>query len=1069
MSRAPCLWKPWTTSVIGVALLVVAVSATAQQIDTTAYAGLQYRFIGPPGNRVSAVAGEPGNAMVAYVGAASGGVFKTDNGGVSWRPVFDDQPAQSIGALAVSLSEPNVVWAGTGETFVIRSMTTIGNGIYRSTDAGQTWTHMGLEHSGRIGRIVIHPTNADIVFACAMGHSFGPQEERGIFKTTDGGTTWERALFVDANTGCADIAMDPNNPRVLFAGMWQLEINTWNLNSGGPGSGVYVSRDGGGTWERLAGHGLPAADHPVGKIAVAVAASNSNRVYALIEDSDPAFYRSDDGGRTWRLVSHNHTMAERAPYYVRFAVDPDDENRIYFASVRFSLSRDGGKTLADDPPRGGGDNHDLWIDPTNGDRFMVGHDGGASITLDHGRSFQRVVLPIAQMYHAHPDTKIPYDVYGNRQDNGSYVMPSNSRARGIPPGLWHSVGGCESGFGLPDTVTNNIVWSGCYDGGLQVYDATTGQARDVRIWPEGGYGWPPVDVRYRWNWTFPLAISPHDHNKVYAGSQVVHMTTDGGSSWTVISPDLTRNDTTHQQTSGGVGVDNLMTFDGATLLAIAESPLEEGLLWVGSNDGLVQLTRDGGETWTNVTSNIRHLPGWGKIKNIEPSHFDPGAAYVAVDFHEMADFEPYIYKTEDYGRSWRRIDAGLPRHPLGFVHVVTEDPTRRGMLYAGTESDLYFTLDEGAHWQPLQLNLPHAPVSWIAVQAHFRDLVVSTYGRGVYILDDLTPLRALATEVMETPVTFFTPRDAYRFRRVHGTASTGGFVRGQNPRYGADLNYYLQDSTVTDKVELTVLDAAGDTIRTFDGTTKAGINRVWWDLRYEPARRAVLRTRPPDASWVHLDDDGTRRLVSWDLDLSQRGPLAPPGTYTVLLDVEDTTFSQPLTVLKDPHSTGTLDDIDAQIILALELRDDLDTTVAMINRTEWVRKQLGDLVTQLESDPARAGDETDSLVEAAHALDEAVIAVQGQLFDVHLTGAREDSFRNPMRLFGHLSALLSDVAESSADFAPTSQQREVHDVLRARLMDAAAAYTRLLQRDVAAFKERLRVADLADVISMRYR
>jgi len=497
---------------------LIALLALPQQVDTVLWTRLHYRFVGPEGNRAVAVIGEPGNPLVAYVGAASGGVWKTEDGGVHWRPVFDSEPAQAIGALALAPSAPNVLWAGTGETFFIRSTTALGNGVYRSTDAGRSWQHMGLDSTGRIARIVIHPTNPDVVLVCALGRAYGPQPERGVYRTADAGKTWTRVLFVDPNTGCSDLAIDPGDPNTLFAGMWQFEVKTWHLQSGGPGSGLWVSRDGGVTWKRLAGHGLPPANHAVGKIAVAVAASNPNTVYALIEDQDPTLYRSDDRGATWRVVSRNHDMAERAPYYVRFAVSPDDEERLYFVTVRFSTSRDGGQTLGRSGFQGGGDNHDIWIDPQNPDRFLIAHDGGASITLNRGRSFTRIVLPIAQMYHVSADTRVPYFVYGNRQDGSSYRMPSRSISGGLSEGLWGHVGGCESGFAIPDTVDNATVWSGCYDGGLEVYDVRTDQARNVRVWPEAGYGWRPADMKYRWNWTFPIAISPHDHTKVYVGS-----------------------------------------------------------------------------------------------------------------------------------------------------------------------------------------------------------------------------------------------------------------------------------------------------------------------------------------------------------------------------------------------------------------------------------------------------------------------------------------------------------------------------------------------------------------------
>jgi photosystem II stability/assembly factor-like uncharacterized protein len=1071
-------------------LLLAAPFAHAQQVDTTLWANLRFRFIGPDGNRASAVVGEPGNPLIAYVGAASGGVWKTEDGGVHWRAVFDSEPAQAIGALAIAPSAHNTLWAGTGETFFIRPTTTLGNGAYRSTDAGRSWQHMGLDSTGRIARIVIHPHNPDIVLVCALGRSYGPSADRGVFRTADGGKTWTRVLFVDPNTGCSDLAIDPGDPNTLFAGMWQFEIKTWQLHSGGPGSGLWVSRDGGVTWRRLAGHGLPAASHAVGKIAVAVAPSDPNTVYTLIEDADPSLYRSTDRGNTWQLMSRNHDMAERAPYYVRFTVSPDDEDRLYFVTVRFSVSLDGGRTLARSGFGAGGDNHDIWIDPQNPDRFMIAHDGGASITLNRGRSYARVVLPIAQMYHVATDTRVPYFVYGNRQDGGSYRMPSRSLSGGLTEGVWGGVGGCEAGFAIPDTVDNATVWSGCYDGGLEVYDVRTDHARNVRVWPEAAYGWRPADVKYRWNWNFPIAVSPHDHSRVYVGSQFVHRTTDGGASWQTISPDLTRNDTTHQQSSGGVTTDNLMTFDGATLFAIAESPVRAGVIWAGSNDGLVQVTQDGATTWANVTANIPTLPPWGKVTNIEPSHFDAGTAYLAMDLHELDDFGAYIYKTTDYGKTWKRISTTFPRAVLSFVHMVAEDPVRRGMLFAGTENGLYVTLDDGAHWLPLQTNLPHAPVSWVTVQPRFHDLVVATYGRGFWILDDIAPLEQVDAAALTRRAHLFAPSPAYRFRATQGVAAApNSAVRGENPGSGAALTYYLSPAVADTgstaaptaespapagrdtashrtTIKLLVLAANGDTIRVLVPARKLGLNRVWWDLRSAPPAVPRLRTPPPDARWVRVGEDGTRPLVTWDLDLSMRGPFVPPGTYTVRLIVGDSAQSQSLVVLRDPNTTAADSSLLAQSRLGRMIRDEQDSVARMINRLEWVRAQLGTLSAQLRGDSALAGDSiARRLAARADSLDRRASAVEGGLFDVHLTGAREDAFRHPMQLWGRLAALQSDVSENSADFAPTAQQLAVNELFRQRLADAATRFADLMGKELPAFAAALRQTPLPDVIA----
>ncbi|WP_240531756.1 WD40/YVTN/BNR-like repeat-containing protein [Maribacter sp. 4G9] len=499
--------------------LLFAFLSAFGQTQPSVFKNLKFRFIGPEGNRTIAMAGVPGDPMTTYIGAASGGLWKTSDGGISWDPIFDDQDVSSIGSLAITPTNPEILWVGTGETFVIRPAHAMGDGIYKSEDGGKTWKNMGLEKTGRIGRVLVHPTNPNIVYAAALGHTYGPQQERGVYKTTDGGKTWNRIFFVDENTGAAELAMDPKNPDRLLVGMWSIHINTWGLNSGGPGGGVYRTLDGGDTWEPLSKNGLPGGeDHPVGKTAVATSHSNPNIVYALFEIDSPSLYRSEDFGDTWILQTRNHDIAERAPYYTRMAISTEDPNELYFASVKFSISKDGGKTI-ESGYSAGGDNHDIWVDPTNADRLMVAHDGGASISMNHGKTFQRIVLPIAQMYHVAVDDKIPYNVFGNRQDGYSYMGPSNSKQGYIPLGLWKGVGGCESGFAQPDPFDNDIVWSGCYDGGLQRYNVKTGHARDVRVWPEAGYGWEPGKLKYRWHWNFPLAFSPHTKHRVYVGSQ----------------------------------------------------------------------------------------------------------------------------------------------------------------------------------------------------------------------------------------------------------------------------------------------------------------------------------------------------------------------------------------------------------------------------------------------------------------------------------------------------------------------------------------------------------------------
>ena len=1006
------------------ALALLALAATAQQVAPARLQALRYRPLGPLGGRADAVAGEPGNPLVAYIGAASGGVFKTTDGGRRWFPVFDRQDSLSIGALAVSPSHPNQVWAGTGEPFFIRTATASGDGIYKSTDSGATWTHMGLVNSARIARIVVDPVNPDIVFAAVVGSGFAPSPSRGVYRTTNGGKTWQRVLFVDPHTGASDVAMDPNHPQTVLAGMWQLSIHTWDLDSGGPGSGLYLSHDGGDHWTHLVGHGL--FSRPVGKIAVGIAPSDGRRMYTLVQDRHPGLYRSDDGGATWKLINQNDEIAERPPYYTRFTIDPRDPNRLYFISVSITLSRDGGYT--ERPLNVGGDNHDLWIDPTDPGRIMVADDLGASLTLDRGREWQSVSLPIAQIFHAIPDDAVPYSVYANQQDSSSWRIPSRLLGGGLDARAEVPVGGCESGFAVPDTTNNQIVYAGCYGGGLDRFDLRNLQTRDIRVYPDAAYGWPPALVKYRWNWTFPIALSPLDHNQVYVGSQFLDTSTDGGASWRTISPDLTRNDPSHEDNSGGVSHDNIFGFDGATLWSIAESPRQKGLIWVGSNDGLVHLTRNGGISWTDVTSHIPGLPRWATISSIEPSNASASTAYLTADDHLQGDNDPLVFKTTDYGATWQAIGGGIPHSVFSSVNCVKQDPARPGLLYAATQNAIYFTLDDGQHWNPLQLNLPHAPVSWLAIQPRFGDLVVATFGRGIYVLDDLSPLRQLTPQVLAAPATFFVPRPTYRFRAEGGYTRNPTLPGLQSLPNGAILNYFL--ARPSDAATITILDAADHTLRTLRAPARAGLNRLTWDLREAPAHAPLLFNPPPDAPWVSTLPSG-RHLRTWDLDFSLYGPMAPPGVYTVRLAVAGQTLVQHLRLLKDPKSSGTEADIFSQAAFARQVRDGLDATATLIGQWEAVRRQ--------------------ATPPAAQSLATQALAGESKLFDVYLTGAHEDQFRNPDQLWEQWSTLNHEITDDSADFAPTAPQRAALARFTAALHASQAAYANFLASTLAAY------------------
>ena len=1038
-------------------LVVLASTANAQTPDPSLWKSLKLRHIGPEGNRVSSVAGVAGDPMVYYAGAASGGIFKTTDGGIHWSPIFDSMPVSSVGALAVAPSDPNVVWAGTGEPF-IRSTISLGWGVFRSTDAGKSWEKMGLDLTGRIGRIVIDPRDPDVVIVAALGHGYGPQPERGVYRTTDGGRNWTRTLFVNDSSGAIDVVMNPSNPRIVYAATWQIEIHTWGRKSGGAGSGIWKSTDGGVTWKRLS-KGLPATQF--GKVGLAVAQSNPNRVYALIETTDGVklpgvdtdsgeLWRSDDAGESWTLVSHDRELAGRTQYYNRMAVAPDNDLEAYFLTANFVKTLDGGTTITDPPfPEiPGGDHHDMWIDPRNANRMTVGHDGGISISTNRGKTWLQVQLPIAQIYHVTTDTRVPYYVYGNMQDGPSSRGPSNSRAGQIARGMWHSVGGGESGWATPDPENPDLIWStasgfGSVGGIVSRYDVKTGIANNVEVWPMATFGWPAADLKYRFVWTFPLTISPHDNNKVYVGSQHVHVTTDAGRTWREISPDLTKNDKSRQQMSGGLTPDNIGVEYSGVVFAIAESRLKAGLLWAGTNDGLVHLSEDGGATWKNVTANIPGLLPWGTISNIEPSRYDASTAYLSVDGHQENNRDPWIYKTTDLGRTWKLIVNGIPKSPLSYVHQVKEDPVRRGLLYAGTENALYVSLDDGTSWQALQNNLPHAPVHGIVVQEHFGDLALATYGRGIWILDDLTPLRQLTAEAMASDARLFTPRAAYRFRYVEAPRQAYyDPVVGQDPPYGASINYWLKAET-RDSVRLEILDGSGAVVRKLTTTTTAGINRVWWNLAFEPSKQAKLRNPPLYSPHITIPADGRNSP-----DVGTVSLLAPPGTYTVRLTVGTKEFTQPLEVRKDPNSGGSEQDIATQTALRKEIQADLDSAVVMINTLEGIRAQATALKAALGADSARA-----PLKAAADSLAEKALAVEEEITQLRITGRGQDLIRYPVRVAGRLVYLSNDIGQS--DYAPTAAHRAVYAELKGQLTATRARYDRLMSTDLTAFNTML--------------
>lgn len=921
---------------------LLAVMAQAQEADEEEpESGIEYRLIGPAiSGRVARVAGVPGDSLTYYAATASGGVWKSENGGLKWSPVFDEQNISSTGSVAVAASNPNVVYVGSGEAN-IRGNVAEGNGIYKSTDGGDNWSHV-WESEGQIGTMAIHPNNENIVFAAVLGSAFGAGPERGIYRTTDGGDNWEKVLFVDEDTGASDVAFNPANPSIIFAGMWQTRRSPWDMQSGGPGSGLYVSRDGGDNWDKLEGEGLP--EGIWGRVGVRVAPSQPNRVYALIEAEKGGLFRSDDNGSSWKQVSDSPGITQRAWYYSTLTIDPTDADTVWFPQVSMLKTIDGGEDIR--AVKGGGwDYHDIWIDPLNTKRMLVGSDAGMSLSLDGGESWTRPPLPTAQFYRVSTDTSTPYRVMGSIQDWGTMAGPSNSlHAGGINLWDWHPVGGGEAGHVVADPTDPNIVYAGEYLGYFSRYDQRTGQAPHVGIYPDNGSGHGAKDLRHRFQWTAPILISPHDSNTVYHASQTLQRTRDGGQSWDIISPDLTRDDEDKQGWAGGpITGDNTGVEFYGTIFAVAESPLEAGVIWAGSDDGLVHISRDDGESWNNVTPS--GMPDWATVNTIEASRFNAGTAYLVADAHRLDDEAPYGWKTTNYGQSWQSLTRNLDDEV--YLHVIREDTQKQGVLYLGTERGVMISRDDGRNWESLQLNMPTVAIADMAVKGN--DLVVATIGRSAWILDDVTAVRDDNEPIKQQPAHLFAPSATTRwiYTRAPNEYNDGS---ASNPPQGAMITYYLKEDIDT-AITLEVLDASGQVIRTLsselqpaytepehpnwnpgsenkpDLKTTAGTHRITWDLRHAGAKHiAGARTDVGDV---------------------RTGPTAVPGDYQLRLTVADQAYEQPLSIVADPRSSVDAADLQAQVDFQLKVRD-------MLSRIAGHAVTLKSIKTQIQAHHSRS-------------------------------------------------------------------------------------------------------------------
>lgn len=1041
---------------------------------------LQYRNIGPfRGGRSTAVAGVATQPFVYYFGATGGGVWKTTDGGVNWEPVSDGSVfgTGSVGAIGVAESDPNIVYVGMGES-PIRGNVSHGDGVYKSMDAGRTWKKVGLVDTRQISRVRVHPRNPDLVYVAAQGHVWGPNEERGVFRSKDGGKTWEKILFRSPLAGACDLILDPTNPNILYASLWEVYRKPWTLESGGPGSGIFKSTDGGDTWAEITrNQGLPRGT--IGISGITVSPVNPDRLWAIIEAEDGGVFRSDNAGRTWTKVNDQRNLRQRAWYYTRIYADPQNVDTVYVLNTGFYKSNDGGRTYANiNVPHG--DNHDLWIAPNDSQRMINSNDGGANVSFNGGRTWSEQDQATAQFYRVAVDHDFPYHVYGAQQDNSTVKIASRTDDFGITERDWYDVGGGESGWIQPSPKDSEIVYAGSYGGLLTRYNHHNGQLRNVTPWPDNPMGAGADVQKYRFQWNFPIVTSPHDPNALYAAAQVLFKTTDEGQSWKVISPDLTRNDKSKQGSSGGpITKDNTTIEYYDTIFTVMESPVTAGVIWAGSDDGLVHVTQDGGGSWQNVTP--KGLPEWIQINSIDASAFDAGTAYIAATMYKFDDYRPYLYKTSDYGKSWKKITTGIADG--AFTRVIREDPNHKGLLYAGTETGVYVSFNDGESWQSLQLNLPVVPITDMVVQKRDSDLVVATQGRSFWILDDLTVLHQIMDaggSLASLPDTkLFKPEDAYHTQGGGGGPLPAGAPIGANPPTGAVVYYYLKSRPATDVV-LEFLDASGKSIQKFTAkapaptptpapgaaqvqrppeqpqapsgeeaeqfafgrggpaprvTTQPGLNRFVWNMRYPEAT-----TFPGMILWAA----GTQ------------GPRITPGIYTVRLTANGQTQTQSFEVKRDPRVQASPADFAKQLDLLLKIRDKVSETHNAITQIRQVRSQLEDLQKRVQG---QAG--AQKIVDAAKTLNGKLTAVEEELYQTK-NQSSQDPLNFPIRLNNKLAALGGVVG--SSDDAPTEQDYAVYEEIVAKIDAQLRRLDQVMKTDLPAFNRLVRETEVPAVV-----
>jgi photosystem II stability/assembly factor-like uncharacterized protein len=997
-------------------------------IDEKLYNGMRWRQVGPfRGGRALAIEGVPGEPDTYYFGAVAGGVWKTIDAGANWTPLFDKEDNASIGAIAVAPSDHNVVYVGTGEA-AIRGNTTYGNGVYKSIDAGRTWKDVGLKDTRQIGALIVHPHNPDIALVAALGHAFGPNQERGIFRTTDGGKTWTKVLSKDENTGGIDVVFDPHNPNIVFAALWQARRQPWFFSSGGPGSGLYRSEDNGVTWKRLEGNGLP--DGILGRIGVAVSGADANRIYAIIEAKEGGLFRSDDAGEHWTRVNDDGRFRQRAWYFSKVYADPKSPDTVYILNTGAFKSVDGGKSFNLLPARHG-DHHGLWIDPQNANRIGNANDGGASISTDGGKTWTtQNNQPTAQFYHVAVDNAFPYHIYGAQQDNSNLAIASRTDWGAIGPADWFVAGDGECGFVIPDPRDWHVMYSNS-EGYAVRFDKSKEDTQDISPVPIDNSGHGANDVIHRFQWVSPLMLSPHDPNTIYTAAECVFRSTDQGHSWTEISKDLTRNDKSKQQPSGGPLTNDITSVEYYdTIFALAESPLKKGTIWAGTDDGLIHVTTDDGANWANVSPK---MPEWSTVDLIEPSPFDANTAYAAVDRHKLDDNKPYIFKTTDLGKTWTSITTGIPDGAC--VHAVREDPKRKGLLFAGTEQGVFVSYDGGGHWQPLKLNLPPSPVHDLVIKDD--DLVAATHGRSFWVLDNITPLRQVSAQSTTADAFLYQPQVALRLHYAEE------FDRrqpvGENPPAGAMIDYYLKTAP-KDEVTLDILDSQGKVVRHLSSKEKKeneqppewpdrvekpkvipaneGMNRFAWDLRYNDPIQV------PGAFYT-----GT----------GPKGPLVLPGDYQVKLTAAGKSQTAPLRVAIDPRTKEAEPQLQKQFALAMQVNDRISQLHQAINEIRDIKSQVQVLHHRFGNDERMKPTFT-----ATDELDRKMSEIEQQLIQVNAKGS-EATLAFPSMLNERFDGFSHFI---EGDHDPTTGQLQVFKILSDKLDEQVTKWAQIKSEDV---------------------